>query len=212
MMAEMWEEGKLLLLPTAQVKQVPAVHFSPMSWAPKADKKEGRPIGDLSSPRGAAVNCDAAADLVRGAWGPIELPTLQDIVGMILQAADEHGWSEIELWKMDLKGAFTLINFRPEDAKWLAFELTDGMTAVHIVGTDVWMVRLPVWFRGVFAPSHCPRKPSFGSQWPHVCGRCLHGGPTRGGCAGPNNCKRTYRAGHEAGLSFPQKDRVRAKA
>jgi hypothetical protein len=76
MMADMWDEGKLLLLPTAMVRRVPGVHFSPMSWAPKADKKEGRPIGDLSSPQGLAVNCDAAADLVREAWGPIVLPTL----------------------------------------------------------------------------------------------------------------------------------------
>jgi hypothetical protein len=138
MMAEMWEEGKLLLLPTEQVKRIPGVHFSPMSWAPKADKKEGRPIGDLSSPRGGAVNCDAAADLVREAWGPIQLPTLSDIVLMILQNADEHGWNNIELWKMDLKGAFTLINFRPDNVKWLAFELTDGITAVHIVGMFGW--------------------------------------------------------------------------
>jgi hypothetical protein len=109
-----------------------------MSWAPKADKKEGRPIGDLSSPQGLAVNCDAAADLVREAWGPIVLPTLSEIVQMILQSADEYGWDQIELWKMDLKGAFTLLNFRPEDSKWLAFELTEGLTAVHIVGMFGW--------------------------------------------------------------------------
>jgi hypothetical protein len=45
MMAEMWEEGKLLLLPTKQVKQVPeVVYFSPMSWALKADKKDRRVV------------------------------------------------------------------------------------------------------------------------------------------------------------------------
>jgi hypothetical protein len=138
MMAEMWEEGKLLLLPTEAVKKIEGVHFSPMSWAPKADKKEGRPIGDLSSPPGGAVNCQEAADLVRDAWGPIELPTLTDIVRMILKTADQFGWPNIELWKMDLKGAFTLLNFRPQDVKWLAFELTGGLTAVHIVGMFGW--------------------------------------------------------------------------
>jgi hypothetical protein len=138
MMAEMWEEGKLLLLPTEAVKKIEGVHFSPMSWAPKADKKEGRSIGDLSSPVGHAVNCPEAADLVREAWGSIELPTLTDIIRMILKAADQHGWANIELWKMDLKGAFTLLNFLPTDVKWLAFELTGGLTAVHIVGMFGW--------------------------------------------------------------------------
>jgi hypothetical protein len=138
LMADMWREGKLLLLPTELVRTVPGVHFSPMSWAPKADKKEGRPIGDLSSPQGKAVNAPAAVELVREAWGPIVLPTIQDIVAMILEAADEFGWEAIELWKMDLKGAFTLLNFRAIDAKWLAFELTEGLTAVHIVGMFGW--------------------------------------------------------------------------
>jgi hypothetical protein len=138
LMADMWLEGKLLLLPTELVRTVPGVHFSPMSWAPKADKKEGRPIGDLSSPQGKAVNAPAAVELVREAWGPIVLPTIQDIAAMILDAADEFGWEYIELWKMDLKGAFTLLNFRASDVKWLAFELTEGMTAVHIVGMFGW--------------------------------------------------------------------------
>jgi hypothetical protein len=57
---------------------------------------------------------------------------------MILAAADEFGWDNIELWKLDLKGAFTLLNFRPEDSKWLAFELTGGLTAVHVVGMFGW--------------------------------------------------------------------------
>jgi hypothetical protein len=57
---------------------------------------------------------------------------------MILDAADEYGWEELELWKMDLKGAFTLLNFRPEDARLLAFELTEGLSAVHIVGMFGW--------------------------------------------------------------------------
>jgi hypothetical protein len=138
LMADMWHDGKLLLLPTEMVKTIPGIHFSPISWAPKADKKEGRPIGDLSYPRGRAVNSDAAADLVRQAWGAITLPSIQDIIRMVLEAADQFGWDNIELWKMDLKGAFTLLNFYPEDVRFLAFELTEGLTAVHIVGMFGW--------------------------------------------------------------------------
>ena len=43
-----------------------------------------------------------------GQWGPIDNPTIVDIVEMIIKVSDrEGGYDKIALWKIDLAGAFT---------------------------------------------------------------------------------------------------------
>jgi hypothetical protein len=49
------------------------------------------------------------AALATEKWGIIEHPTIEDFALMILAEVDKHGWDNIELWKMDLKGAFGLL-------------------------------------------------------------------------------------------------------
>ena len=46
---------------------------------------------------------------------------------------------------MDLAGAFNLVDFDPDSARLRAFELTNGMTAVHTTGTFL-VGRTPYWF------------------------------------------------------------------
>jgi hypothetical protein len=41
---------------------------------------------------------------------------------------------DVVLWSMDLKGAFTLLWFKPEDVSLLALPLTDGLTFLPIAG------------------------------------------------------------------------------
>ena len=51
------------------------------------------------------------------ACGVIEHPTLSEIVQKFLDLKDKYPdkkWSEFEAWKMDLKGAFTLMSY-PHD-------------------------------------------------------------------------------------------------
>jgi hypothetical protein len=64
-------------------------------------------------------------------WGPIEHPTIDDIAVMILDFWDEvlrddpaNGWSDLVMWKMDLKGAYTLMDVRPEEAGLFAQDLS----------------------------------------------------------------------------------------
>jgi len=53
---------------------------------------------------------------------------------MILEQVERvGGCASLVIWKMDLKGAFNLIFFRPEDAGLLAVELGDGLTMISLV-------------------------------------------------------------------------------
>ena len=52
--------------------------------------------------------------------------------------AEKYGWERILLWKMDLKGAFSLLRIYSGDVKKLAFELTDGLTLLHTAGMFGW--------------------------------------------------------------------------
>lgn len=135
-----YKKGLLILLETATAKRIPGVHFSATSWAPKKGVEAGRPIGDPSNaPDGTcALNSIDLHGAIEELWGPIKHPTLEEICLMILRAAERHGWDHIELWKMDLKAAFTLMFFKPEVVKYLAFELTEDLTMFHIAGFFGW--------------------------------------------------------------------------
>jgi hypothetical protein len=141
-----WQKETVLLLPTDMVANLPGVHFSPQHWVLKAGKAQGRPICDTSNP---APGSDAlngtgkeGKEIVRQAiaqeWGAILHPTLGDLVEMVLKMVDRHGADKLVLWKKDLASAFNLMDFDAASAILLAFELTDGMTAVHTTGMFGW--------------------------------------------------------------------------
>jgi hypothetical protein len=67
-------------------------------------------------------------------WGKIQHPTLTGLVSMIDRTASKWGLENVVLWKMDLKGAFSLLFIRPQDVRLLAFELTDGLTMLYHTG------------------------------------------------------------------------------
>jgi hypothetical protein len=76
--------------------------------------------------------------MVRDHWGEIRHPTIDEIVLMILRAADCYGWENIKLWKLDLKGAFHLVDIAPEDVRLMAYELTDDLTMFYTRGMFGW--------------------------------------------------------------------------
>eukprot|EP01034_Spumella_vulgaris_P047495 gene47495-biopygen34833 len=141
-----WKESTVLLLPTDMVKDIPGVHFSPIHWTPNKDKASGRVLGDTSNGdrHSRCLNGDGpegkklVRELMIKRWGAIHHPTLDDLVQMVLEAVDIHGWEEVELWKMDLAAAFNLMDFSPRSALLLAFELTDGMSVIHTTGMFGW--------------------------------------------------------------------------
>jgi hypothetical protein len=141
-----WVESTVVLLPTELLEDIKGIHYSPIHWTRKAGKAQGRVLGDTS-------NGEKGAQLLNGQgkegkkyirkrmlkrWGAIKHPTLIDLVLMVLEAVDEYGWDELELWKTDLAGAFNLMDFNAKSAMLLAFELTEGMTVLHTTGMFGW--------------------------------------------------------------------------
>jgi hypothetical protein len=138
----MHQKGLVLLLPTTKVSQVPGVHFSPIHWTTKKEKTSGRVLGDTSNdPNNNSLNDKEliVQQIVREKWGDIHHPTLHDIAEMILTMRDKEGsWERLVLWKMDLKGAFSLMRIKDDDIPKLAFELTQGVSLIHVAGMFGW--------------------------------------------------------------------------
>jgi len=125
LMYELYQAGVVVLLPTEIAGGLKGVHFSSTHWTTKRGKKKGRPIGDCSNNKvGDNLNSPLLEDRIREFWGPVEHPTLRDLVEMILSEVDRWGWDDLVLWKTDLAGAFHLVDIRAEDVRLMAYELT----------------------------------------------------------------------------------------
>ena len=132
-------KGLVFILPTALVRQAPSIHYSPIHWTKQRSKLQGRLLGDPSnSAHDSVLNTAEVKVLVEQAWGKIAHPTLQNLVQMLLAAAHRYSWDAITLWKVDLSGAFTLLNIHPDDVHLMAYELTDHLTMIHHSGMFGW--------------------------------------------------------------------------
>mgnify|MGYP000025132167 CR=1 FL=1 len=139
MILELYEAGSVIIMPTSTALLVPGVHFSSAHWTLKSGKKKGRNIGDCSnSPEGSSLNSVEVQEMVRQKWGAIFHPGVEELVRMILRQLDRVGVEQLVLYKMDLKGAFTLLFVKPESVKLLAFELTDDLSMFYITGMFGW--------------------------------------------------------------------------
>jgi hypothetical protein len=114
-------------------------------WALKKGKKCGRNIGDLTYCEGHHLNGKWAKNLAAEEWGPIEHPTIDNVAEMILGFWEESladqpqvRWDQLVMWKMDLKGAYTLMDVHPEDAGMFAQELVDGLIYFNLCGVFGW--------------------------------------------------------------------------
>jgi hypothetical protein len=149
MYAAQAEPGTVLLLPLELVCAHPGIHLqNAQHWTTKKGKPQGRSIADLSNvgdpfrvcPINGHYPDERAALLVQcdELFGTIRHPTLPELMVMLLAVVDEHGWERVQLWKMDLQGAFNLLWFAPEATPLMAFVLTGGLVAIHFVGLFGW--------------------------------------------------------------------------
>ena len=134
----------LIPLETAQ-KCVPNLHLGKAHWTVKKGKPSGRPLGDLSGADGTPLNTDAMSDAASNYYGKIVHPTIDEIVRMIHDFWTEakrinplRRWSSLRLWKMDLKGAYTLLSFRPEDVGLFGLLLTGDLVYFQLAGIFGW--------------------------------------------------------------------------
>lgn len=139
MILEQYEAGAILIMSTEVAKNIPGVHFSSAHWTVKTGKKKGRNIGDCSNAEdGSVLNSLEVQGLIKEKWGAIKHPGPEELVDMILRQGERVGVKNLVLYKMDLKGAFTLLFVNPEYVQRLAFELTDGLTMFYITGMFGW--------------------------------------------------------------------------
>jgi hypothetical protein len=127
------------------VRYVPNLHLCKAHWTRKKGKASGRPLGDLTYVDGTPVNTPAMSDAAAAHYGAIMHPTIEDIAIMICEfwskvlAVDPTAdWTLLRIWKMDLKGAYTLLSFRPEDVGLFGMMLTDSLVYLQIAGIFGW--------------------------------------------------------------------------
>ena len=140
LMASLHEKGLIFIIPTAEAMTIEGRHFSQSSWAFKKGKKQGRPIGDASNIADGCdpLNSDQVKEMVDAQYGKIEHPTLASLTDMIKEVHAEHGSTDTVLWKIDLKGAFTLLFIDPATCQRLMFALTGDLTMIYHVGMFGW--------------------------------------------------------------------------
>jgi hypothetical protein len=132
---ELYKGGKVVILPTDVSRENRTTHFSALSWTVKFGKPQGRLIGDTSATEsGTPLNSLDVKEMFDKNFGNIHHPTIIEIARIVFDEAERIGWSNAILWKMDLKGAFTLLYVLPEDVSLLAFELTNNLTVMHHTG------------------------------------------------------------------------------
>ena len=142
MFYEMVEERLAIPLPMLRAEHVSGAHFSSCHWAPKQGEESGRPIIDPSN--GDEGSCVLNGKEVKRSAierrGPVTLPTIETIMAKFITFKNEfkRPRSGIELWKMDLKGAFTLLSFKASNCQLIATELEGGVALFFLCGIFGW--------------------------------------------------------------------------
>lgn len=146
MVGETVSQGLGFVLPKElAIKSIPRLHLCTAYWTQKRGKKSGRPIGDMTYVDGTALNTDETTKVAEDIYGPIRHPTIEDIALMTLSFFAEYGanqsgkeWSYLRIWKMDLKGAYTLLSFRLDDISLFGMEVTGDLIYLQLCGIFGW--------------------------------------------------------------------------
>jgi hypothetical protein len=133
MLCELVYQRLAFLIPYDMARRyVTNLHLAKAHWTKKKGKPSGRLLGDLTFVDGLPLNTPETAELASAYYGEIAHPTIEDICKMInsfwsttATLIPSARWEDIILWKMDLRGAYTLLSYRPEDVGLLGMMLTD---------------------------------------------------------------------------------------
>lgn len=131
---DLYQKGLVIILPTEVAKGIEGVHFSAIHWTAQHDKEQGRTLADPSSGSN-PLNTPAAKEIVDRVCGKIEHPTLQELMNMVINYGELIGsFDDLQLWKRDLAGAFSLLDILPDHVSLCAYELTNGLTMFYHSG------------------------------------------------------------------------------
>ena len=146
MLADLHAQGLAFCLPKAEaIAFIDGLHLGKASWTPKKGKASGRSIGDMSFCDGTPLNCDESKLIAESWWGKIELPTIDEVVGMVLEFYRDAvridssvRWEDLRIWKTDLRGAYQLMSIHPDFAKYFGMEIHGDRIFIHLCGIFGW--------------------------------------------------------------------------
>jgi hypothetical protein len=138
-------QGLAIVLPKELVlAHVTEFHFSRLSWTPKNGKVKGRPITDCSAGSD-SINSDFTKLSSDVACGVIKHPTIEDFVQMVqgffeaaVSADPSVVWEDLVLWKIDLRGAYTLLSFEDAAVPLMSAELAGEAVIMFLCGVFGW--------------------------------------------------------------------------
>ena len=141
---DQWRNGQAIILPLDILLDPKVANQTRISlsgkygWVPKVGAKEGRPTNNYSydNKRLGLINTSYVRESVKQFYGNIELAQLDELMLMIINQLELAGgnWEDIAIWKMDLKGAFALLNFKTDEIGLLTMNLTENLSFISLVG------------------------------------------------------------------------------
>jgi hypothetical protein len=137
LLSDFHNPGIAIILPTAEIHRLQnrdACNIFTSSWAPKGDSVKGRPTADPTTMNGEETKANASA-----LWGKVSHPTIDHIVHMIngfiaywLQRGKTG--RDMKLWKVDVKSAYTRLDYALDDCKLFMTELSGGLVFIYTCG------------------------------------------------------------------------------
>jgi hypothetical protein len=134
------EGGLAFILPwESVVNHVSQFHLSRLSWTSKVGKKKGRPILDCRA-GDSPLNSEETKSSCDELWGSIHHPSIETFVRMILDFIVDKGFTldKIVLWKVDLKGAYTLLSFKDSDVPLVGALTSEKSVIFFLCGVFGW--------------------------------------------------------------------------
>lgn len=120
MVYEQFHETKLaFILKLETALSIPGTQIMPLGWAPKDSTHSGRPTcnGSYSGNRTLPLNTKSVKEECDHQWGRSHHPTVKQFAQLILASVDRElardplfDVSLVQIWKMDLKEAFSLLS------------------------------------------------------------------------------------------------------
>ena len=144
-----YKKGLAMIFEMDDIKEfVPAFSLAVARWAEKKNKECGRNINDATAKQKGqkfCLNNKFSTQACKDKYGRIYNPTVQDVILMVFAFWERERkinpnvkWEDLRIWKMDLAGAFTLLNFKIDCVKHVGLELWGGLIVFFLCGVFGW--------------------------------------------------------------------------